>query len=711
VVLTCIRIVVFWCLLVPLVRAGDLYVARRRGVDSSTGLTAVGAAPNGPLRTIGRAVRLAKPGDTIHVDPAEGPYPEMVSFHSKSGVVGNPITLDGHGATLIGSDPLQPARWEAVGGGLYRNRTLFGEIKCDDAVLTRYFLVIDREMVRMNRTSKGPKAPFKHPNDLAVREWTYVENEQAFYIRIDAEKALTDYAILVPRRRNGVGVYGDSSHVVVRNVTSTYCINDGFSISSGQGKQIRDLHFENIRAIRCGDDGISAHADCAFSVDGFESRENSTGICDTGKSVTSYNRALIEGCFGCDVFFIVEAAMDGPAWHTMSNSVVVCNAANAVLCVGEGAPTNLCHVALKNVLFVGNRESSALVDVKRNATLTAEQVTFFDLDLVNRGSALTVTRSLFCGMDPPVLLLGRGDTCRLSSNHYAVGYLEMDGVRYGPRTDDQQRHRATTQDHDSTWSAWRGVDTIDHATVSENTAGARLSDDLGAVERGAWAAVRNRVPGGTAAARRAVTQGFDATESFTPLTVGPVGWLDSPGGQWRGFSLAGPTITAGRFLSSPHAVKLTRGGEHLYWECRSVVRAGQDYAVSFAMWREPGAGLVVATRNRFNRDDASVYVSPEGQLMLRNFAGPSAWHRTAILVPEEEWVQLRIQTRNDRDAFTAFLVRKGDDRAQEDQEERPLGFGGQGMTLAIFAPQGPKGASTFVDNVRFAATVEKKTMF
>ncbi len=538
----------------------DLYVNRRTGSDEFSGSKALVADGDGPQRTITAAIRHAQPGDTIHLAPSGEPYPEMVAFHGKSGTADKPITLDGHGATLIGSDPLDPARWEQVAPGLYRNATLFDEIKCDDAVLARYFFVIDGEMVRMNRTSKGPKAPFKHPSELAERDWTYREEERAFYIRIHAAKCLTDYSILVPRRRNGVGVYGDSSHLVVRNVTSTYFINDGFSVSSGPGLKIRDLRFHNIRAIRCGDDGVSAHADCDFTVDGFESRENSTGICDTGNSKTSYNNVLIEGCHGYDVFFVVERAMDGGAWHAMCNSVVICNAANALVFVGESAPANRCRVQLENVLLIGNRDRSALVEVGRNATLTADRVTFFNLDFVNRGDAVSLRRSLFCGTTPPVMLMGSKAACRLESNHYAVSFMELDGERYSLELGGPDRYRDVPDDAHSVWSAWRGDEAIARASAATVGPGARLARGadsegrMAAAERTAWETVRNQAPVSPIAGMGAETvliQTFDRTDVFTPLSTGMRGGSNTPGGLWRPFAASGPVVSTNRWLSPP----------------------------------------------------------------------------------------------------------------------------------------------------------------
>src|SRR6187399_2320363 len=78
----------------------------------------VGAdAPN-----IAAAIKAALPGDTIHLQPIT--YHDYAGFYAKKGEPGRPITLDGHGAVLEGSDPLDPAAWTEISPGLFKNDDL-----------------------------------------------------------------------------------------------------------------------------------------------------------------------------------------------------------------------------------------------------------------------------------------------------------------------------------------------------------------------------------------------------------------------------------------------------------------------------------------------------------------------------------------------------------------------------------------------------------
>ena len=66
-------------------------------------------------------------------------------------------------------------------------------------------------MNHMGRTSKGPSQPLKKPDDLQAGEWTIVQNEHAFYLRIDPAKSLDDYKS--PRRSDRAE---SSSRAIVR---------------------------------------------------------------------------------------------------------------------------------------------------------------------------------------------------------------------------------------------------------------------------------------------------------------------------------------------------------------------------------------------------------------------------------------------------------------------------------------------------------------
>ena len=377
--------------------AADLHVDPNLGDDSADGITS-------PVKTIATAIRQSKPGDTIHLKP-DTVYRDWAAFFDKSGEPEHPITLDGHGATLDGCDPLDPQGWVEVEPGLFRNDDL---MPLTDAIIDRWFFVMDGQLNRMQRCSKGPSQPLKMPQELQLGEWTFLKDPErtttaragyifgSFWIRLPANVSLLEAKIEVPIRTAGVLIRGTSSHLVIRNLTATRPYNDGFNLSDS-----RDIKLENIRAINCGDDGISAHGHCRYSVQGVHSIGNATGICDTGTSETTYDDVLIRNCIGFDLFFLDSGI------YKVRNAQVISSAAKAFYLQGREAPAEPCRVTLDNVLI--RREGTAgEVRVSANCQLKAEHLTLLNLDVQATGGTIEFSRT-FIGGEIPVADVQSGD--------------------------------------------------------------------------------------------------------------------------------------------------------------------------------------------------------------------------------------------------------------------------------------------------------------
>ncbi len=349
--------------LCPLLPARDIHVGRE-------------------VPTIAQAIRLAQPGDTIHLETRV--YHEYAGFHARKGEPGRPITLDGHGATLDGSEPLDPAQWRQLEPGLWVADDLLPSLS--DSVLGRWYFLFDGRMQRMGRTSKGRKAAFKAPAELQPGEWTFVRDSAReepatkrvcgrFFIRLASGQSLAQAGIRLPVRSAGVQLSGDNAHLVIRNLTATHVYNDGFNIHG----DCREVVFENIRAIECGDDGISAHESAQYRVDGLVCIGNSTGITDIGTAQTSYRNVFLARNVGYDLYFLDEGR------YSLTNALILSSAQNPLVITGR-APGG-CRMTLDNVLLRRLVEPR-VGQVALRAVLEAKNCTFENLDIQVAGAAV-----------------------------------------------------------------------------------------------------------------------------------------------------------------------------------------------------------------------------------------------------------------------------------------------------------------------------------
>ncbi len=425
--------------------SADLHVDPNQGQDSADGITS-------PVKTIAAAIRQSNPGDTIHLMP-NLVYRDWAAFFDKSGESEQPITLDGHGATLDGCDPLDPIGWLEVEPGLFRNDDL---MPLTDAIIDRWFFVMVGQLNRMNRCSKGPSESLKAPEQLIAGEWTFIKDAErtktaragyifgSFWIKIPPNLPLADAMIEVPVRGAGVLIRGTSSHLVIRNLKATRPYNDGFNLSDS-----RDIRLENIEASNCGDDGISAHGHCHYSVNGFVSTGNATGICDTGSSETTYENVSIRNCIDFDLFFLDTGN------YTIRNAEIISSAAKALYLQGREAPAEPCRLTLENVI-IRREKTAGEVRVSANCRLKADRSSFLNLDLQATGGVVEFSRTFIGGevlADPvrrPNLHLWKDATWRGFRNWYDLDSARVDRVWFAGK-DFESFCQAVTKEQDSCW--------------------------------------------------------------------------------------------------------------------------------------------------------------------------------------------------------------------------------------------------------------------
>lgn len=393
--------------------ARDITVDPDLGDDAADGVTA-------PVRTIHKGLRLAGPGDTVHLQPKV--YREYAGFYNLSGEPGRPITLDGHGAILEGSDPLDPQGWVEVEPGLFRHEELIPRFNA--AMLGRWFFLFDGKMQLMSRTSKGASAPLKTPESLEPGEWTFVAKPAedpnrllpgSFFIKLAADQSLASAKIAVPVRSAGVQTGGDNRHLIIRNLTATHPYNDGFNIHG----HCEDVLFENIAAIECGDDGISAHETATYTVNGFVSIGNSTGICDTGASRTTYENIFIRDCHGHDLYFLDTGV------YSLRRVLVDSSAWRALAVIGREDPEP-CRLTMEDVCII-RRGAPTDAIITSNCVVEAKRTTLWDMGLQLSGGNVHWVESIIGGTRDCKLTIRTGADWRPENNRYAVAGWNIAG--------------------------------------------------------------------------------------------------------------------------------------------------------------------------------------------------------------------------------------------------------------------------------------------
>jgi len=307
------------------------FVNNETGDDSAGGLSAEKA-----VKTLAKAVSLLLPGDTLHLAVTSQPYRETLRLGDDfGGVEGKPITIESHGATITGSDPLRLDGWvEAGEPGLYKSAKFISELEefDDGSKLMRVYFIFDGVMQHMGRSSKGAKPHFKSPQSLQSGEWTYVEAEKTFYLKVSGK--LAEAKVEAPYRRNGLTIRSPKvavTHVVIKDLIVCHVLNDGYNLHG----TTQNLFLKNIAAYECGDDGISPHETCEVEIDGFWSVGNSTGMGNGNLSVTKARNVHLEGN-------LAHQLMTGHAPLTeLSNSIIIAPAGTEPVNVTNAQDTRL----------------------------------------------------------------------------------------------------------------------------------------------------------------------------------------------------------------------------------------------------------------------------------------------------------------------------------------------------------------------------------
>lgn len=258
-------------------------------IDMSRSEVGNGTREN-PFSQFRRAAAKAKPGDTIYLVHDGKPVFQNgnLVIVNLEGTEEKPITIDGQMIIMIGTKRVTEPEWEREEGNIWSKK-----LKTDDM---RFFMIFDGKLERMGRLSKWNRKPLRDKGSLKAFEWTIQNGVVSF--RLPLGKTPVDIRVEYPVGWNGVSLAGKTTrNLVIKNIIARNFLNDGFNIH----QTCVGIHFENIAALECGDDGFSAHSDSVVSAKNFVSWRNSVGICHVEKAKSYQENILLSGNASRDI--------------------------------------------------------------------------------------------------------------------------------------------------------------------------------------------------------------------------------------------------------------------------------------------------------------------------------------------------------------------------------------------------------------------------
>ncbi len=426
--------------------AADWYVDNRVGDDTYTGGAKTVAGQAGPLRTMRKALQMAKPGDTVHLNPTGVFYRDQADFYNlKGGEAGKPLTLDGQGATLSGADLCPAEGWTLWKDGIYQRsdrasqvilvingqrvyeRATYDLLKpgelCYAPTYYNYLLfspptgkkaaectvevgLPDGTAVTLDaaKWTPSPRGGVVRYGGLKPPTWVklngaetslvtnkdrlqpgeWCQEGKALYLFPPAGTALKDCTIECVVRDSGVRLGGATAWVTVKNLTARHFFNDGYNIHG----QVTHAEFYNCNAFQCGDEGFSAHETCETLLDGGILEECDNGIFNVNVGGFSITRNVVIRN-NRTIGYAVEGK--GTPRHEVVNTLLIDNP-------NQFGGANL---TLENVLIVKTPAGQRCAGIGVSGINTLRKDTVIGttplLDSRDPGAKITVEKCLFAG--------------------------------------------------------------------------------------------------------------------------------------------------------------------------------------------------------------------------------------------------------------------------------------------------------------------------
>lgn len=216
------RLTLFVVLLIAIcvdpLSADDLYVNNRTGDDKFNGRPSSSGVNAGPLRTITRALQIARMGDRIVVEKTDLPYRESLTIQGirNSGSEFVPFRIVSDGAILDGTRVIPPNRWEHVGNDVFRFQP---DLKSH------------QQLYLGDRPAERVAAPRDQPlPDLEPLQWAL--HQGWIYFRTESERMPGGYPLSCSFYQTGITMY-DVHQVVVAGLVVQGFALDGINAHDG----------------------------------------------------------------------------------------------------------------------------------------------------------------------------------------------------------------------------------------------------------------------------------------------------------------------------------------------------------------------------------------------------------------------------------------------------------------------------------------------
>lgn len=243
--------VLVFCFTASAANAADIYVDNLLGDDVFDGLSQrpLGVT-SGPVKSIGRAVRLVGRGDVIHVANTGVPYYESVDLvgDRNSGFPLTPLVVEGNGAVLDGARTLPPEAWKQVAADVWKfTPTRKGS----------YALYLDGKPVQEHRIPSGAKILPQIPEG----RWSAWRGSVYYHTKPLEDPADRQFAFAY----DGVGLsLYRVEHAVIRNLTLRRYRLDGVNAHDF----CRNVIFENVTSVENGRSGVATGGTSQISLRG-----------------------------------------------------------------------------------------------------------------------------------------------------------------------------------------------------------------------------------------------------------------------------------------------------------------------------------------------------------------------------------------------------------------------------------------------------------